>query len=104
MDIEEKTKEITEQIVNRYKPDKIIIFGSCARGEFKEDSDVDFLIIKRETPYLGRDRARELRKLIKKDIACDFLIYRPEELEERIKLDDPFIKLILKEGRVVYAR
>jgi predicted nucleotidyltransferase len=89
--------------VEGWEKRKKIIFGSYARGEFNEDSDLDFLIIKKDTPYQGRDRARELRRLIKKNIACDFLVYRPEEFEERLKLGDPFIKSILEEGIIIYG-
>jgi len=103
MEIEKRIESIKEQILDKYKPDKIIIFGSYAKGEFNEDSDLDFLIIKKDTPYEGRDRARELRRLIKKNIACDFLVYRPGEFQERLKLGDPLIKSILKEGIVIYG-
>ncbi|MEW6684608.1 MAG: nucleotidyltransferase domain-containing protein [Candidatus Edwardsbacteria bacterium] len=97
-------KRIIKEIVTKYKPERIILFGSAAQGNLSEDSDVDFLIIKRETPTIGRDRARELRRLIKKNLPTDFLIYRPEEFEERIRLGDPFVLAILKEGKVVYGR
>ncbi len=40
-------ESITEQIVKHYKPEKIILFGSFARGEEKPSSDVDLLIIKK---------------------------------------------------------
>lgn len=103
MEIEKQIESIKQQLIDKYKPEKIIIFGSYAKGEFNEDSDIDFLIIKKDTPNLGRERAREIRRLIEKNVACDFLVYRPEELQERIKLEDPFIKLILKEGKVIYG-
>jgi len=63
MEITKEIESIKEQLLDKYKPDKIIIFGSYARGEFSEDSDLDFLIIKKNTPYQGRDRARQLRRL-----------------------------------------
>lgn len=94
---------ISKQIVEKYHPQKVILFGSAAAGEFKKDSDLDFLIVKDNTPVLGRDRARELRKLIIKTIPADFLIYRSKELMEREKLGDPFIKAILKQGKVLYG-
>lgn len=103
MNIEKQIENIKQQLINKYKPEKIIIFGSYARGNFDKDSDIDFLIIKKDTPYQGRDRAREIRKLVTKNIACDFLVYRPEEFDERIRLGDPFIKLILEEGKVIYG-
>jgi len=46
---------------------------------------------------------RELDELIDRNIAADMLVYRPDEFEERVKLDDPFIKSILREGRVLYG-
>ena len=75
VNLQKEIKKITEQIIRKYKPEKIILFGSTVNGDFTTDSDLDFLIIKKNTPYFGRERARELGKLIKKKIAADFLIY-----------------------------
>jgi predicted nucleotidyltransferase len=102
-DISVEIKEITDQIIEKYRPEKIILFGSVARGEFSSDSDIDMLIIKKDTPEYGIDRTRELRKLIKKRIAADFLVYRPEEVEKRLKMGDPFLRGIFSEGRVLYG-
>jgi hypothetical protein len=46
---------------------------------------------------------RELDGLIERNIAADMLVYRPDELEDRVHLGDPFIKAILREGRVLYG-
>lgn len=96
-------KEITRQIVENYRPEKIILFGSSATGDFKADSDLDFVIIKENVPDLGLDRMREVRRLVQKNIAADFLVYKPEEFRERERLGDPFIRSILKEGKVLYG-
>ena len=87
----------------KYQPEKIILFGSAARGDSNFDSDADFLIIKKETPYYGADRIRQISRLINRDIPVDFLIYRPEELKKRVEMGDPFLKAILKEGKVLYG-
>ena len=102
-DISREIQRITAQIIEKYKPDKVILFGSAARGELKEDSDVDLLIIKKETPLYGADRIRQLSRMIDRDIPVDFLIYRPEEFAKRLQMGDPFIKLIVKEGKVLYG-
>ena len=102
-DIFKEIQRITAQIIEKYKPDKVILFGSAARNELKEDSDLDFLIIKRETPLYGADRIRQLSRMIDRDISVDFLIYRPEEFEKRLQMGDPFIKLIVREGKVLYG-
>ena len=45
----------------------------------------------------------EVSSLIERDVPIDFLVYRPEEFEKRVSLGDPFIGLILKEGKVLYG-
>ena len=96
-------ESITAQIIKKYKPDKIILFGSAARGDISADSDADFLIIKKNTPHYGADRIRELSRLVDRDIAVDFLVYRTDELEKRLSMGDPFLKGIIKEGKVLYG-
>ena len=103
LDVSKEIRNITTQIIEKYKPDKIILFGSAARGETTPDSDVDFLIIKKETPLYGADRIRELSRVIDRNIPVDFLIYRPEEFNKRLKMGDPFLKTIVKEGKVLYG-
>jgi predicted nucleotidyltransferase len=96
-------KDITTQVIEKYQPEKIILFGSATRGDSNFDSDADFLIIKKKTPYYGADRIRQISRLINRDIPVDFLIYRPEELKKRVEMGDPFLKAILKEGKVLYG-
>ncbi len=103
IDLQKEIESITQQILKKYKPEKVILFGSAARGKFSSDSDADFLIIKKETPFYGADRIRELSRLIERNIPIDFLIYRPEEFNKRLEMGDPFLKFILKEGKVLYG-
>jgi len=102
-EITAEIKSIADQIIRKYEPLKIILFGSAARGEYDRVSDLDFLIIKEDVPVHGLARMRQLDDLIDRNIASDMLVYRPDEFEERIKLGDPFIKTILREGRVLYG-
>jgi predicted nucleotidyltransferase len=99
----EEVRRITAQLIEQYAPERIILFGSAARGELQADSDADFLIIKRDCPPLGVDRIRELHRLIERNIPVDFLVYRPDEFESRLAMGDPFLKAILREGKVVYG-
>ena len=103
IDFDKEVERITAQIIEKYNPEKIILFGSAVRGEFSLDSDVDFLIIKKDTPLYGADRIRELSRLIERNVPVDFLIYRPEELDNRLKMGDPFLKNIVKEGKILYG-
>jgi len=96
-------ENIVNQLIQKYNAGKIILFGSAARSEYYEVNDLDFLIVKRNVPQHGLSRMRELDELIERNIATDMLVYRPDEVEERIKLKDPFILSILEEGHVLYG-
>ena len=96
-------ENIVAQIIQKYHPMKIILFGSAGRGEYDKVNDLDFLIIKKDVPVYGLARMRELDELIDRNIAADMLVYRPDEFQKRLKLGDPFIKTIIKEGKVLYG-
>jgi predicted nucleotidyltransferase len=98
----DEIESIKNQLIEKYRPEKIILFGSAAWGD-DEINDIDLLIIKSDTPYYGIERMRELDRLIKRNMAADMLVYRPEEIKERLELGDPFIKKIFKDGRVLYG-
>jgi predicted nucleotidyltransferase len=101
--LQDEIRHITAQLIEKYGPERIILFGSAARGELHVDGDVDFLIIKRGGPPIGRERIRELHRLIDRNIPVDFLVYRPEEFEGRLAMGDPFLKAILRDGKVLYG-
>ena len=96
-------EQILRTLTTQYEPEKVILFGSAARGEISDDSDADFLIIKKDTPHYGADRIRELSRLITRNIPVDFLVYRPDEFEKRLSRGDPFLKLVIEEGKVLYG-
>ena len=100
-------KEVKKSIIeikNKYKPEKIIIFGSFASGKIKSGSDLDFFIIKK-TLKTRRERQREVsRILINREIPIDILVYTPAETEKRKKMGDQFILNILNTGKLVYVK
>ena len=102
-EIKNEIERILSQLVAKYRPLKVILFGSAAKGDYQEVNDLDFLIVKEDVPETGLARMRELDELIERDMAADMLVYRPDEFDDRVRLGDPFIKAILKEGRVLYG-
>jgi predicted nucleotidyltransferase len=102
IDFLKEIENIKNQLIEKYKPEKIILFGSAAWGK-GEINDIDLLIVKTDTPYYGIDRMRELDRLIERNLAADMLVYRPEEIKERLEMGDPFIKKIFKDGKVLYG-
>jgi predicted nucleotidyltransferase len=103
MDIQKEIDNISSQIVAKYKPEKVILFGRAVLGKATPESDLDFLIIKKDTPHFCEDRIRELSVLIDRGVPVDFVIYRPDEFEQRLRMGDPFLRAILKEGKVLHG-
>ena len=63
-----------------YQPQKIILFGSAARGETDEFSDID-LIVAKETEERFFQRLLDVTAYLPKDVAIDVLVYTPGEIE-----------------------
>jgi len=101
-DVHNEINEIKNQLIEKYHPEKIILFGSAAWSD-GEVNDIDLFIVKRDIPYYGSDRLLEVYGLIKADAAVDYVIYKPEEVEVRLSLGDPFVKKIFSEGKVIYG-
>ena len=98
--------EMLVEQLKAYAPQKIILFGSCARGDFSDESDIDMLIIK-ESDKLRPARATEVYRLLRslrRTIPFEPLVYTPVELERSLAMGDPFIEDVLSEGKVLYER
>jgi predicted nucleotidyltransferase len=98
----EQIEELKQQLVTRYAPEKVILFGSASRDD-AEVNDVDLFIIKNDVPRIGAERIRQLYRMIETDLPVDYLVYRPSEVKERLTLGDPFVTGIIREGRVLYG-
>ena len=98
-------RRITKKIANKYKPEKIILFGSYAYGKPRKDSDIDLLIIKK-TKARHIERAVKVREIIKDEnrfFAIEPLVYTPKEIKKRLYMEDDFIKNILEKGVVLHG-
>ncbi|MBN1626042.1 MAG: nucleotidyltransferase domain-containing protein [Deltaproteobacteria bacterium] len=101
-EIDNEIADIKDQLIKKYHPEKIILFGSAVWGKGKAN-DIDLFIIKKDVPHYGDDRLLEIYHLIRADTAVDYIIYKPEEVQDRLSLGDPFVKKIFKEGKVIYG-
>ena len=90
------------QMLRRYEPERIILFGSRARGEADEYSDYDVLVIKRtKRPFL--DRLRDMVPyLVEFDRPADILVYTPEEFERMRETGLGWV--VQQEGVLLYER
>lgn len=102
---EEVLQEATRRLVRRFRPHKIILFGSQARGDADPKSDVDLLVV---CPLSGR-RRREM--MVEMDLALnglgiarDIVILTPEEYERDREIPGTIARPAFLEGKVLYER
>jgi predicted nucleotidyltransferase len=100
----EKIDEIVRRVVRQFHPEKIILFGSHAKGTAGPDSDVDLLII---MPVSGSKREKQIEigvALHDIRIPMDIIVTTPEEVERRKNLVGTVIRPALREGEIIYVR
>jgi len=94
-------RKFANQVARRFKPARIILFGSYAYGRPTPDSDVDLLVI---MPCKGRslDAALDLRRAVDAGFPLDLLVRTPAEVRKRLSLGDFFLREIMSKGIVLY--
>lgn len=101
--IDSKTlKKITTRVADAAHPSKIIVFGSYARGDADENSDLDLLVIE---PFVANKREEMVKlRLAVGDvgIGVDILVYSEDEVKEWGKVPGAALFTALKEGKVAY--
>ena len=97
-------EKIVERIVNQVRPEKVMLFGSRARGSGRSDSDLDLLVIAESSEPRYRRSAPLYGALSDILIPMDILVYRPQEVEEWRNVRQAFITTAIREGRVLYEK
>ncbi len=88
-------------VAREFSPERIILFGSWATGRTTRDSDVDLLIV---MPHAGKswEMATAIRTRVHPKFPLDLLVRSPRQLQDRLAMDDPFLKEITERGKVLY--
>jgi len=95
--------ELSQRIAREFEPERIILFGSYARGEPTSESDVDLLIV---LPFEGKSLRKSLEILnrVAPEFPVDLLVRRPEDAARRYAEGDPLIREAFDRGKVLYER
>jgi predicted nucleotidyltransferase len=104
IDFRAQIQEIVRRVVNCAGPERIILFGSHARGNPGPDSDVDLLVV---MPLRGSRRRQATaieRALVGVDLPVDLIVVTPEELEHSRSQPGTVIRAAAEEGEVLYER
>src|SRR5262245_1737117 len=95
-------REFARRVAERFRPEKIILFGSYAYGTPHEDSDVDILVV--------MPARSQLRAAYRIDVACepcfplDIVVRTPENMRWRLEEGDSFLREIVSRGKVLYEK
>jgi len=96
--------EIVRRIVDAVEPERVILFGSAARGDAGPDSDLDLMVVK-AGDYRTRPMAVRVRRAVgDAGRPIDVVVVRPDDLERFRDTPGLVYRSALREGQVVYER
>lgn len=94
-------QDFCQEVVEKFQPEKIILFGSYAYGEPTQDSDIDLLVVVNFEGHPA-EKAIEILHAIDYHFPLDLITRTPKHLQQRLEMGDFFIREILQKGRVLY--
>jgi predicted nucleotidyltransferase len=92
---------LAQIIIEKFHPQRIILFGSYASGNPRPESDVDILVVM-ETLLKESEQALQIRREVNILSGLDLIVYTPENLKRRISWGDSFLQEIVTQGVVLY--
>ena len=96
-------RAVAKQIADKFRPDRIILFGSYAYGKPRPESDVDLLVVM-ETSLRATEQAIQIGRAIDYHFGLDLIVRSPQQLAQRLALGDFFLREIIERGQVLYER
>lgn len=91
-----------EEVARKFRPRKIVLFGSHAYGEPHEDSDVDVLVVVASKRKLGPHPAVTIRMAVRTVFPVGLIVRGEREIYRRWKLGDWFLRELTEKGKVLY--
>jgi len=101
--LEEELSRIVAILIEKYQPEKIILFGSLAEGCIHEWSDIDLFIVK-ETDKRPIERVLEVARIVQPRAGIDLFVYTPSEVKTLLEENVSFVRDIVQTGKVLYEK
>jgi predicted nucleotidyltransferase len=99
----ELLQEIVRRIIDVAHPERIILFGSAARGDMGPDSDIDLLIVKADVAHRGRLAEEIYLALSGIGVGVDVVVVTPRDIERFQDRVGSIIRPAVRDGREIYA-
>jgi len=97
-------QDVVRRIVDAAHPEKIVLFGSHARGTARPDSDLDVLVIAESREPRYRRSAPLYGALSDVLVPMDIIVYTRGEVEEWGGVPQAFVTTVIREGKVLYEK
>jgi predicted nucleotidyltransferase len=94
-------RSLGELIARRFRPRRIVLFGSHASGRASAESDVDLLVVMNHRGS-AVEKSAEIRLVLRTGFPVDVMVYSPAKVKERLAMGDSFVEEILRDGKVLY--
>jgi predicted nucleotidyltransferase len=98
-----KVQAVVDALVEAARPERIVLFGSHARGDARDDSDLDFLVIETKVEDRAKEMVRLRRLLRPMRIPVDILVYSSDDVARWGGQPGSALYWALKEGCVVHG-
>jgi predicted nucleotidyltransferase len=94
--------EVTRRIVASVKPQRVLLFGSAARGRINKNSDFDMLVVMREPVHRRQTAQKVYRNLHGTGVAVDIVVVTESDVKKYGQRSGTILKSALRDGRVLY--
>lgn len=102
--IQSTLNDIVERISSRFKPERIILFGSHAQGTSGADSDLDLMIVM-DVDGSTRQKANEIDLLlVDRTVPLDIIVVTPAQYEKQRGIVGTIVRQADREGKIMYER
>ncbi len=98
----EQIQQAVERLVIAANPSKVILFGSYARGDATDDSDLDLMVIEPEVANKFDEMVRLRNVMGDMPVGVDLLVYSDREASRRSQVAGTLLYRAFREGKVIY--
>ncbi len=98
----DQIQNLADDIVRRFAPERVILFGSYAYGLPTADSDVDFLVVLPPFDEPSAKKSSQMRQAVHAGFPLDVLAYSSDVLKKRLAMNDYFLREVVERGKTLY--
>lgn len=96
-------QDYVSRLVERFRPQAVLLFGSQAAGTATGDSDVDLLVVMDHDKKRDIEQEIEIDRALRRSFPLDILVHRPADFRRRLEIRDMALETMVNTGRFLYG-